>query len=44
MTEQEINFLIIFGGILLFASGIGIYDLLARRQHRRDHDRHRRSA
>ncbi|HEX2461670.1 MAG TPA: hypothetical protein VHJ58_16115 [Vicinamibacterales bacterium] len=44
MTGQEINILIIFGGVLLFASTIGIYDLLAERQHRRQHEHRRRSA
>ena len=44
MTDQEINLFIIFGGMLLFATAIGIYDLLAERQHRRRRERQRRSA
>ena len=44
MTDQEINLLIIFGGMMLFATIVGVYDLLARRQHRRQRDQPRRSA
>jgi hypothetical protein len=44
VTDQEINLFIIFGGMLLFATVIGIYDLLARRQQRRKREQQRRSA
>lgn len=44
MTDQEINLFIIFGGMLLFATGVTIYDLLAERQHRRKREQQRRSA
>jgi hypothetical protein len=44
VTDQEINLLIIFGGVLLFATGVTIYDLLARRQQRRKRAQQRRSA
>lgn len=44
MTDQEINLLIIFGGMLLFATGVTLYDLLARRQHRRKREQQRRSS
>ena len=44
MTDQEINLFIIFGGMLLFATGVTIYDLLARRQQRRKRERQRGSA
>ena len=43
MTDQEINLLIIFGGMMLFATVVGVYDWLARRQHRRQREQ-RRSA
>jgi hypothetical protein len=36
------GFYVIFGGMMLFAVSVTIYDLLARRQHRRQ--RGRRSA
>lgn len=35
------GFYIIFGGMLLFVTIVVAYDLLARRQHRRDHERQR---
>jgi hypothetical protein len=41
--SRQVGF-IIFGGMLLFATGITIYDLLARRQHRRRRDQQRGSA
>jgi hypothetical protein len=44
VTDQEINLFIIFGGMLLFAIGVTIYDLLAERQHRRKREQQRRSA
>jgi hypothetical protein len=44
VTDREINLLIIFGGMLLFATVAGIYDWLAERQHRRRHEQQRRSA
>ncbi len=44
MTDQEINLFIIFGAMLLFATVIGIYDLLAQRQQRRKREEQRRSA
>jgi len=44
VTDQEINLFIIFGGMLLFATIVGVYDLLAERQHRRERERQRRSA
>ncbi len=44
MTDYEINFVIMFGGALLFATLIGIYDLFAERQHRRRREQPRRSA
>ncbi len=43
MTDQELNLLIIFGGMVLFATIVGVYDLLAQRQHRRERER-RKSA
>jgi hypothetical protein len=36
--------LITFGGILLFAASVSVYDWLARRQHRRQREQQRRSA
>lgn len=44
MTDQEINLLIMFGGVLLFVTAVGVYDWLARRQHRRKREQQRRSA
>jgi hypothetical protein len=44
VTDQTLGLLIIFGGMILFATVVGIYDLLARRQHRRQRDQQRRSA
>ena len=38
-----IGLYIIFGGMILFATSVVAYDLLAERQHRRERDR-RRSA
>jgi hypothetical protein len=35
---------IIFGGMILFATVVVVYDLLAERQHRRERDQQRRSA
>ena len=35
---------IIFGGITLFAVAVTVYDLLARRQHRREREQRRWSA
>jgi len=32
---------VIFGGMILFATAIVVYDLLAERQHRRQRERHR---
>jgi hypothetical protein len=43
VTDQEINLVIIFGGMVLFATVVGVYDLLAQRQHRRERER-RKSA
>jgi len=43
VTDQELNLLIIFGGMVLFATIVGVYDLLAQRQHRRERER-RKSA
>lgn len=40
---ENAGLLIIFGGLILFSVGITAYDLLARRQHRRERER-RRSA
>ena len=31
---------VIFGGMILFATILGVYDLLARRQERRQNERH----
>jgi len=36
--------LTIFGGMILFAAAVSIYDWLARRQHRRRHEQQGRSA
>jgi hypothetical protein len=36
--------LIILGGMVLFASAVVVYDMLARRQHRRQREAGRRSA
>jgi len=44
VTDREINLLLIFGGMLLFATIVGIYDWLAERQHRRRREHQRRSA
>ena len=41
MTDLEINFVIIFGGMVLFATVVGVYDLLAERQKRRRDAQHR---
>jgi hypothetical protein len=41
MTDQTLSLLIIFGGMMLFATIIGVYDLLAERQHRRERERHK---
>lgn len=35
-------FVIIFGGMILFATAVGVYDLLAKRQHRREREREQR--
>ena len=35
---------IIFGGLMLIAVAVTAYDLLARRQHRREREQQRRSA
>lgn len=40
MTNELAFLLIIFGGMALFATVVGVYDLLAERQHR--HERERR--
>ena len=32
---------IIFGGMILVATAVGVYDLIAERQHRRDRERRR---
>ena len=44
MTDAEFNLFIIFGGVLLFAAGVTVYDLLARGEHRRKREEQRRSA
>lgn len=41
MSDDLAFVLIIFGGMVLFATVIGIYDLLAERQHRRERERDR---
>ena len=43
MTEGTVGFFVILGGVVLFATVVGIYDLLAERQHRRQREQ-RRSA
>jgi hypothetical protein len=35
---------ITFGGMILFAASVAVYDWLARREHRRKHEDQRRSA
>lgn len=44
MDDQMLWLLTIGGGMVAFATIIGIYDLLARRQHRRQREQQRRSA
>jgi hypothetical protein len=44
VTDQELNLLIIFGGVLIFATGVTLYDWAARRQQRRKRQHQRRSA
>lgn len=44
MSDDMVGFFIILGGMVLFATVVGIYDLLAERQHRRQRERQRRSA
>jgi hypothetical protein len=43
MTDAA-GFLLTLGGMVAFATAIGIYDLLAERQHRRKRELRRRSA
>jgi len=44
MNDDMVGYFIILGGVVLFATIVGVYDLLAERQHRRERERQRRSA
>jgi hypothetical protein len=44
VDDQTLWLLTVGGAMVAFATVIGIYDLLARRQHRRQREQQRRSA
>jgi hypothetical protein len=44
MNDDMVGYFIILGGVVLFATIVGVYDLLAERQHRREREHQRRSA